>query len=150
LSLTQARQEALAEDDDALEVGREVRDLIQRGLLGGVRSWAGRITGQVTSRDIQPSAGTRAAPATASPPGADGAGAATGQIVVVRGTGASGARLRGQPGNNGQILAVIPEYSPLVVAGPDRNVDGIVWRNVRAPNGTEGRIAASFVTTGQP
>jgi SH3-like domain-containing protein len=70
--------------------------------------------------------------------------------VVVRGTGASGARLRAQPGNTGQILGVIPEYTPLVVVGQDRNVDSIVWRNVRAPNGTEGWIAASFVTSGQP
>jgi membrane protease YdiL (CAAX protease family) len=99
-----------------------------------------------------PSAATPAgAPVATSPqPSTEGSNAATGQIVVVRGTGASGARLRGQPGNNGQVLAVIPEYTPLVVVGPDRNVDGIVWRNVRAPNGSEGWIAASFVTTGQP
>jgi hypothetical protein len=68
---------------------------------------------------------------------------------VVRGTGGSGARLRSQPGNNGPILTVVPEYTPLVVTGPDRQADGIVWRNVRAPNGLEGWIAASFVTTGQ-
>jgi membrane protease YdiL (CAAX protease family) len=83
-------------------------------------------------------------------PGADGATPPANQIVVVRGTGASGARLRAQPGNTGQILGVIPEYTPLVVVGQDRNVDSIVWRNVRAPNGTEGWIAASFVTSGQP
>lgn len=71
-----------------------------------------------------------------------------GQIVVVRGTGGTGARLRAQPGNAGQIITVIPEYTPLVVVGPDRIVDGIAWRNVRAPNGAEGWIAASFVTTG--
>ena len=71
-----------------------------------------------------------------------------GQIVVVRGTGGSGARLRAQPGNAGSIITVIPEYTPLVVVGQDRIVDGIAWRNVRAPNGAEGWIAASFVTTG--
>lgn len=75
--------------------------------------------------------------------------AGAGQIVVVRGTGGAGARLRGQPGNAGQIITVVPEYTPLVVIGPDRQADGIVWRNVRAPNGLEGWIAASFVTTGQ-
>jgi hypothetical protein len=81
--------------------------------------------------------------ATASGPGGPG------QIVVVRGTGGSGARLRGQPGNAGPIITVIPEYTPLVVIGPDRTVDGLVWRNVRAPNGGDGWVAANFVTTGQ-
>lgn len=72
-----------------------------------------------------------------------------GQAAVVRGTGGSGARLRAQPGNSGQILTVLPESTPLLVLGPDRTVDGMVWRNVRAPNGSEGWIAASFVSTGQ-
>ncbi|MCC7372165.1 MAG: SH3 domain-containing protein [Chloroflexi bacterium] len=71
-----------------------------------------------------------------------------GQIVVVRGTGGSGARLRSQPGSNGPIITVIPEYTPLVVIGQDRIVDGTTWRNVRSPNGAEGWVAASFVTTG--
>ena len=69
--------------------------------------------------------------------------------MVVRGTGGAGARLRGQPGNNGPIITVVLEYTPLVVVGADRQADGIVWRNVRAPNGLEGWIAASFVTPGQ-
>jgi membrane protease YdiL (CAAX protease family)/CheY-like chemotaxis protein len=90
---------------------------------------------------------------TSAPPASSAAGQqpanGSGQIVVVRGTGGSGARLRSQPGNNGPIITVVPEYTPLVVIGPDRQVDGIVWRSVRAPNGLEGWIAASFVTTGQ-
>jgi uncharacterized protein len=90
------------------------------------------------------------APPTAAPAGPPPGGTANipGQIVVVRGTGGSGARLRAQPGNSGSIITVIPEYTPLVVIGQDRIVDGIAWRNVRAPNGSEGWIAASFVTTG--
>jgi hypothetical protein len=71
------------------------------------------------------------------------------QIVVVRGTGGSGARLRSQPGNAGPTITVVPEYTPLVVIGVDRQADGLVWRNVRTPNGTEGWVAASFVTAGQ-
>jgi membrane protease YdiL (CAAX protease family) len=71
-----------------------------------------------------------------------------GQIVVVRGTGGSGARLRSQPGNNGPIVVVLPEYTPLVVIGPDRTVDGLVWRNVRVQSGNEGWIAANFVASG--
>ena len=92
----------------------------------------------------------QAAPPGSGPqPGAPAAPPAQGQAVVVRGTGGSGARLRAQPGNGGQILTVVPENSPLLVIGADRTVDGLVWRNVRAPNGNEGWIAANFVTTGQ-
>ena len=85
----------------------------------------------------------------APPPGAPGGPTVPGQAAVVRGTGGSGARLRAQPGNRGQIVTVIPENTPLLVIGADRTVDGLVWRNVRAPNGNEGWIAASFVSTGQ-
>ena len=82
-------------------------------------------------------------------PGASSGAPVGGQAAVVRGTGGSGARLRVQPGNSGQILTVLPENTPLLVIGQDRTADGLVWRNVRAPNGSEGWIAASFVTTGQ-
>ncbi|MGE3272231.1 MAG: CPBP family glutamic-type intramembrane protease [Chloroflexota bacterium] len=92
---------------------------------------------------------TSPAPTSApAPPPASGTALIPGQIVVVRGTGGSGARLRAQPGSSGPIITVIPEYSPLVVIGQDRIVDGIAWRNVRAPSGAEGWIAAAFVTTG--
>lgn len=101
---------------------------------------------------------TPAALATPLPPqptapagGAPSAGATPapgGQIVVVRGTGGAGARLRAQPGNSGAIVTVVPEYTPLIVIGPDRIVDGVTWRNVRASPGGDGWIAASFVTAG--
>ncbi len=90
-----------------------------------------------------------APPGPGAPPGASGGPSIQGQAAVVRGTGGSGARLRTQPGNGGQIITVVPENTPLLVIGQDRTADGLVWRNVRAPNGSEGWIAASFVTTGQ-
>jgi hypothetical protein len=43
----------------------------------------------------------------------------------------------------------VPEYTALVVIGPDRQIDGLVWRNVRVPNGSDGWIAASFLTPSQ-
>jgi membrane protease YdiL (CAAX protease family)/CheY-like chemotaxis protein len=93
-------------------------------------------------------------PQAGAPPAAPGPAAQPGapvqaQAAVVRGTGGSGARLRAQPGNTGQIITVLPENTPLLVIGQDRTADGLVWRNVRTPNGSEGWIAASFVTTGQ-
>ena len=91
----------------------------------------------------------QAAPSSPVPGQAPGAGPIQSQAVVVRGTGGSGVRMRAQPGNSGPIITVIPEGVPLLVIGADRTVDGLVWRNVRAPNGNEGWIAAQFVTTGQ-
>jgi membrane protease YdiL (CAAX protease family) len=78
-----------------------------------------------------------------------GPGPGPGQPVVVRGTGGSGARLRSQPGTNGPTITVVPENTPLLVIGADRTVDGLVWRNVRAPNGNEAWIAADFVAPPQ-
>jgi hypothetical protein len=43
----------------------------------------------------------------------------------------------------------VPENTPLLVIGADRTVDGMVWRNVRAPNGNEAWIAADFVAPPQ-
>ncbi|MCC6179176.1 MAG: CPBP family intramembrane metalloprotease [Chloroflexi bacterium] len=81
-------------------------------------------------------------------PPASGSGSQS-QVVVVRGTGGAGARLRAQPGSAGATLDVIAEYTPLVVVGPDQTVDGVVWRHVRAPTGAEGWISSSFLTTGR-
>jgi hypothetical protein len=93
---------------------------------------------------------TQPAPPTAPPESSPAPPAGvSGQIVVVRGTGGAGARLRSQAGNNGPIITIVPEYTPLVVVGADRQADGLVWRNVRAPSGAEGWIASSFVTPGQ-
>jgi membrane protease YdiL (CAAX protease family) len=78
-------------------------------------------------------------------PASPSTGPGPGQPVVVRGTGGSGARLRSQPSTNGPTIAVVPENTPLLVIGADRTVDGLVWRNVRAPNGNEAWIAADFV-----
>jgi membrane protease YdiL (CAAX protease family) len=113
-------------------------------------STPGQASTPVSLAPPPPAPAAQSAPNAASPessPAPPGAGSQ--QIVVVRGTGGSGARLRSQPGNNGPILTVVPEYTPLVVVGPDRQADGLVWRNVRAPSGNEGWIASSFVTPGQ-
>jgi membrane protease YdiL (CAAX protease family) len=96
-----------------------------------------------------PAPATQPAPAAAPEASPAPPAGVTQQIVVVRGTGGSGARLRSQPGNAGPTITVVAEYTPLVVVGADRQADGIVWRNVRAPNGSEGWIAANFVTPGQ-
>ena len=91
-----------------------------------------------------------AAPASPTPaPSPSPPGGQPAEIVVVQGTDGLGAVLRSGPGRGAPELAVLAEYTPLVVLGPDRSADGIRWRPVRAPSGAEGWIAATLVTPGR-
>ena len=75
---------------------------------------------------------------TATPP----ATADTRPQLVVSGTQGTGVRLRRSPG--GDALRVYPEGTRLEQVGPDQDVAGVVWRNVRGPDGQEGWVAAEF------
>lgn len=93
-------------------------------------------------------AGTRTTTATgaqttaAAPPPASGAN----KVFVVSGTNNEGVRLRGAPGTSGNQIAVLPEGARLEQIGPDREVGGVTWRNVRTPEGQEGWVAAEFTS----
>jgi SH3-like domain-containing protein len=65
--------------------------------------------------------------------------------VEVFGTGGSGANLRAEPGTGGQIVEGLPDGTRLTVVGPDREVDGRAWRNVRGEAGTTGWIVSEVV-----
>ena len=101
-----------------------------------------------------PPAGSPAATsgATASTPPAEGATpSATAEArpeLVVAGTQGTGVRLRRTPG--GDALRVYPEGTRLEQLGPDQDVGGVVWRNVRAPDGQEGWVAAEFTAAAPP
>ena len=60
-------------------------------------------------------------------------------------TGTEGANLRREPGQGGERMKTIPDGTLVEVVGPDRTVDGIVWRNVRDLQGETGWIAGSFL-----
>jgi SH3-like domain-containing protein len=68
-----------------------------------------------------------------------------GQRLQVANTGAEGANLRRDPGQGGERLKTIPDGSVVEVVGPDRTVDGIIWKNVRDLQGEAGWIAGSFL-----
>jgi uncharacterized protein YgiM (DUF1202 family) len=68
-----------------------------------------------------------------------------GQRLQVANTGNEGANLRRDPGQGGERLKTIRDGSLVEVIGPDRTVDGIVWRNVRDLQGETGWIAGSFL-----
>ena len=84
---------------------------------------------------------TSAAP-TAPPTTAPTPSPAANRTFVVSGTGGDGVRLRATPG--GDPIDVYQEGTRLVQIGPDREVEGVLWRNVRAPNNVEGWVAAEF------
>lgn len=65
--------------------------------------------------------------------------------VEVFDTGSGGANLRAEPGLGGRIVQSLPDGTGLSVVGPDREVDGRIWRNVRGDAGTVGWVSAEVV-----
>ncbi len=96
-------------------------------------------TGATTARVTT---ATGAQTTAAAPPPASGAN----KVFVVSGTNNEGVRLRGAPGTSGNQIAVLPEGARLEQIGPDREVGGVTWRNVRTPEGQEGWVAAEFTS----
>ena len=66
------------------------------------------------------------------------------RVYVVANTGGDGLNLRRTPGPDGEVITRLPDGTRLESVGPDRTVNGVVWRNVRAPDGSEGWVAAEF------
>ena len=64
------------------------------------------------------------------------------EIFVVIGTEREGLKLRRTPG--GEQLGTYREFTRLEQIGPDQDVNGMLWRNVRAPGGPEGWVAAEY------
>ena len=80
--------------------------------------------------------------ATPSPPPAPAAPPAA-RAFIVANTGGDGVYLRRSPQLNDRLSA-FPERTRLEEIGPETTVDGIVWRHVRAPDGTAGYVPAQY------
>jgi hypothetical protein len=66
------------------------------------------------------------------------------RMFVVANTGGDGVFLRRTP-QYGDKMAAWPDETPLEEIGPERNVNGVLWHLVRAPDGTEGYVPAQYV-----
>ncbi|MFN8514333.1 MAG: hypothetical protein U0841_17445 [Chloroflexia bacterium] len=66
------------------------------------------------------------------------------KTYVVAHTGGDGVFLRRTP-QYGDKMAAWPEKTILEEIGPERNVNGVIWRYVRAPDDTEGYVPAQYV-----
>jgi uncharacterized protein YgiM (DUF1202 family) len=89
-----------------------------------------------------PATATPATTATATPTGS--AAEPEGEPVEVFGTG-QGANLRAEPGTSGPLIQTVQDGTRLTIIGPDRDVAGLTWRQVRGEGGTEGWIVADAV-----
>lgn len=65
--------------------------------------------------------------------------------VVVINTGGEGANLRVEPSRTSPPINVLLDGDELEIIGPDREQEGITWRNVRDRLGNVGWVAAGFV-----
>lgn len=70
--------------------------------------------------------------------------------VRVMGTAGRGANLRQEPGTQGRVLRTLREGAELTVEGPDAEVGGQVWRNVRDTDDASGWIIATALEVLDP
>ena len=91
----------------------------------------------------RPSPGVQGAPGAAGQPSPAASGTAT-RVRVVD-TGGQGASMREAPSSGATRIKVLIEGTVLDVVGPDQQVEGRAWRNVRDSTGATGWIAAEFV-----
>lgn len=75
-------------------------------------------------------------------PGVAASGAGRGQIGNTNG---QGANIRSEPGSGGRVLKTLAEGSNIEVLGPEREVDGQIWRQVRDSSGVTGWIIRGAV-----
>ena len=88
-----------------------------------------------------PAAATAPRPAATTAPVAK-PGATRGQVGNTSG---QGANIRSEPGPSGRVLKTLAEGANLEVLGPEREVDGQVWRQVRDSAGVTGWIVRGAV-----
>ncbi|MFN8636867.1 MAG: SH3 domain-containing protein [Chloroflexota bacterium] len=67
------------------------------------------------------------------------------QRLQVSSSGGGGVNLRRDPGQTGERLKTLSDGTLLELVGPDRTVDGAIWRNVRDPQGEVGWVAGEFL-----
>ena len=70
------------------------------------------------------------------------------RTFVVANTGGDGVFLRRTP-QYGDKMAAWPEKTVLEEIGPEREVNGVVWRHVRTPDASEGYVPAQYTEAAQ-
>lgn len=136
---------------DPIATGVAAVATVQVGVTGTINTTAPRAT-TVPRASSAPASSVVATPA--SPSAARTAGAATPApsptpvLFLITGTNGEGVRLRSNPG--GPAIKVYPEGARLEQIGPDRDLQGTLWRNVRAADGAVGWVAAQYTSVAPP
>jgi SH3-like domain-containing protein len=68
-----------------------------------------------------------------------------GQRLQIANTGGEGVNLRRDAGSTGERIKTLTDGTLVEIVGPDRNIDGTVWRNVRDLQGDVGWVAGGFL-----
>lgn len=89
------------------------------------------------------------APRPTAPPTPDATAQTTGQTLYVANTDGIGVYIRSTP-NPEDKLKVWLDDTPMVVVGPDRQISGTDWKNIRDPDGDVGWVPAQYLTTRNP
>jgi polysaccharide biosynthesis protein PslG len=71
---------------------------------------------------------------------------AASERLRVAGTDGTGVNLRTAPSLSASRIKTVPEGATLIALGSPRDSEGRSWRNVREPDGSEGWVAAEYVT----
>ncbi|MFN8522512.1 MAG: SH3 domain-containing protein [Chloroflexota bacterium] len=77
-------------------------------------------------------------------PGSTGIGGLSDRLQIAN-TDGQGVNLRREPSTTAERIKVVPERDLVDVIGPDREVDGRRWKNVRTLDGDTGWIPAAFL-----
>lgn len=96
-----------------------------------------------------PTAVTSLAPAPISSPASSPTGAPPPSILRVANTGGQGVYIRPAPDAPERIRAW-PEGSIMVVVGQERAAGGLIWTNVKDPDGNVGWVASDFLVEAAP
>jgi hypothetical protein len=71
------------------------------------------------------------------------------RVFAVANTGGDGVFLRRTP-QYGDKMVAWPEHTALEEIGPERTVNGVIWRQVRAPDESEGYVPAQYTVEVPP
>jgi hypothetical protein len=93
---------------------------------------------------------TAPGPAPTAPTGPPGGPVGPPERVWVTNVEGGSANVRAEPSTSAPILTQLPEGTVLELAGPNREAEGRLWRNVRLPDGRTGWIAASLLAPVAP
>ena len=102
-------------------------------------------TGGASSPSSSPPASASPPPGTSAAASTSSASTGTGEKVRVANTGGTGVRMRAEASKTAKVAAVLPDGTTLEIVGPNKQADGLTWRNVRVAGDGRGWVAADYL-----